>query len=561
MENVISIGNQGFDDIRDKKCFYIDKTSFIKEWWSSNDVITLINRPRRFGKTLNMSMVNCFFSNTYKGRSELFEGLDIWKYEEYRNIQGKYPVIFISFAAVKADNITDAKKQIKAQIANIYNDNRYILDGDSLSTNEKKTFENVSIDMGDVEAAMSINDLCRYLERYHSRKVIVLLDEYDTPMQEAYINGYWNELAAFMRSMFNATFKTNTCLERAIMTGITRISKESIFSDLNNLKVVTCMSDEYAESFGFTEREVYASLCQMGLEHDFDNVKSWYDGFTFGSHKDIYNPWSITNYLKEKKILPYWASTSSNGLANNLIRISSSAIKEQMEDLLKNNEIEVTFDEQIVFNQLDTDENAIWSLLVASGYLKVENTEYIGIMREPRYHLRITNMETYSMFMNMFKGWFNNSIANYNGFVKALLAGNIKDMNSYMNEVALATFSSFDAGTHPGGRTQPERFYHGFVLGLLVELRDIYEVKSNKESGYGRYDVCLIPKHKNNDAIIMEFKVLDVSEEKCLEDTVRAAHKQIEDKCYDAELTERGINKNNIRHYGFAFEGKKVLIG
>ena len=410
-------------------------------------------------------------------------------------------------------------------------------------------------------AQCALKDLSGYLYRYYEKKVIILLDEFDTPMQEAYIHGYWNEFTAFIRSLFNAAFKTNPYLNRAMMTGITRVSKESIFSDLNNLKVVTTTSEEYATCFGFTQEEVFAALEEFQLADQKDAVKQWYDGFTFGSQQDIYNPWSITNYLKEKKFLAYWASTSSNGLVNRLIQTSKPDVKEFMEELLNEREIVLNFDEQIVFDQLETKENAIWSLMVASGYLKVDKIEYRGILHVPWYHLKITNLETLGMFSEMFTGWFQNTRSNYNAFIKAMLCGNIKEMNAYMNEVALATFSSFDTGSHPSGRTQPERFYHGFVLGLLVELRDQYEVRSNRESGYGRYDVMLIPRQKNQLAFVLEFKVYNAQEELKLEDTVQSALLQIEEKHYDTELIERGISKSKIRHYGFAFEGKKLLIG
>ena len=559
----ISIGNQGFDNIREKKYFYIDKTAFIKEWWDSGDNVTLITRPRRFGKTLNMSMLNCFFSNRYAGRSDLFEGLSVWEDEKYRQLQGTYPVIFLSFADVKADNIQDARTQVKMKVTELFNENKFLLDSGILVENEAEIFKRVSMYMDDVLCTSAVNMMCLFMQKYYKKKVIILLDEYDTPMQEAYGHGYWDEFTLFMRSFFNATFKTNPYLERAVMTGITRVSKESIFSDLNNLNVVTTTSDEYCTCFGFTEDEVYGSLDKFGLSDKKSEVKKWYDGFVFGSHRDIYNPWSITSYLDKRKLAPYWASTSSNGLVSRLIQTAPSDIKQMMEDLISGREIVVNFDEQIVFNQLDTDESAIWSLLVASGYLKPDNVEYRGELLEPWYHLSITNLETRSMFSNMFKGWFRGSASNYNAFVSALLKGSVREMNVYMNEVALSTFSSFDAGTQPSERSQPERFYHGFVLGLLVELRDIYEVKSNRESGFGRYDVMLIPKKDDRkyNAIILEFKVFDSYDESTIEDTVKSALKQIEEKSYDAELMARGIEKDRIRHYGFAFEWKRLLIG
>lgn len=561
MKKVISIGIQGFSDLREQDCFFVDKTNFIKEWWENRDVVTLITRPRRFGKTLNMNMLDCFFSNKYANRADLFEGLSIWQDETYRKLQGTYPVIFLSFAAVKAGNLEDAKTQIKQEIADLYEENRYLLEKNILSDNEQKIYNNTTEEMDDTTAQKALRSMSVWMERYYGKKVIILLDEYDTPMQEAYVQGYWDEFTSFVRSLFNASFKTNPYLERAIMTGITRVSKESIFSDLNNLRVVTTTSNLYADCFGFTEEEVFAALDEYGMGDKKDEVKQWYDGFTFGEHRDIYNPWSITNYLDERRLYPYWASTSSNGLVSRLIRTASADVKEKMEDLLRGQTITVNFDEQIVYNQLDDNEEAIWSLLLASGYLKVQNIDYRGITLEPWYTLDITNIETLSMFMTMFRGWFKNKDANYNDFVKALLKGSLKEMNIYMNDVALATFSSFDTGKKPSEKSQPERFYHGFVLGLLVELRDRYQIRSNRESGYGRYDVMLTPVTEVDDAIVIEFKVHESDEEETLKDTVRAALEQITEKNYDAELLAQGISAERIRHYGFAFEGKKVLIG
>lgn len=561
MKKAISIGIQGFSDLREQDCFFVDKTNFIKEWWGKRDVVTLITRPRRFGKTLNMSMLDCFFSNKYANRADLFEGLSIWQDETYRKLQGTYPVIFLSFAAVKAGNLEDAKTQIKQEITRLYWENRNLMKEDIFGEDERELYYRTTVKMDDVTAQDSLRNLSVWMERYYGKKVIILLDEYDTPMQEAYVQGYWDEFTSFVRSLFNASFKTNPYLERAIMTGITRVSKESIFSDLNNLRVVTTTSNLYADCFGFTEEEVFAALDEYGMGDKKDEVKQWYDGFTFGEHRDIYNPWSITNYLDEHRLYPYWASTSSNGLVSRLIRTASADVKEKMEDLLRGQAITVNFDEQIVYNQLDDNEEAIWSLLLASGYLKVQNIDYRGITLEPWYTLDITNIETLSMFMTMFRGWFKNKDANYNDFVKALLKGSLKEMNIYMNDVALATFSSFDTGKKPSEKSQPERFYHGFVLGLLVELRDRYQIRSNRESGYGRYDVMLTPVTEVDDAIVIEFKVHESDEEESLQDTVRTALDQITEKNYDAELLLQGIPADRIRHYGFAFEGKKVLIG
>ena len=572
MGKVISIGKQNFASLRENDCFYIDKSELIREWWESQDDITLITRPRRFGKTLNMSMLNCFFSNQYAGKKQLFEGLSIWNDEKYRILQGSYPVIFLSFASIKGSNYNDARDGIIMAINEAYSEHRYLLKSKELTEGERKCFEeldNYAKNPGVKEAVANdticnaIKNLANCLYRYYGKKVIILLDEYDTPMQEAYLYGYWDQFTAFVRSLFNATFKTNPYLERAMMTGITRVSKESVFSDLNNLNVITSTSQEYETSFGFTEEEVFTALDTLEMAEQKEIVKSWYDGFVFGNKKDIYNPWSITNYLDKKQVRAYWADTSSNSLISRLIRKASAGIKEQMEELLQGKEIIVNFDEQIVFEQLNQDENAIWSLMLASGYLKAEQVEYRGLLREPWYHLKITNLETTAMFTNLFKSWFNQSRTNYNQFIKALLKNDIDALNYYMNQITMATFSYFDVDGAEGGKSEPERFYHGFVLGLIAEQTDIYEIRSNRESGFGRYDVMMIPKKRDNryPAVIMEFKVRNAIKEVNLEASVQAARKQIEEKNYDAELLARGFKKEEILHYGFAFEGKKILIG
>ena len=559
MARTVGIGIQDFSDIRKNNYFYVDKTPFIKEWWESGDSVTLITRPRRFGKTLNMSMLEQFFSIRYAGKGELFEGLSIWQEEKYRELQGTYPVISLSFANVKEEDYERTRYKICQLLENLYIKHSYLLDSDVMTQKDKDFFNRVSADMNDGDATMAIHQLSDYLTRYHGKKTIVLLDEYDTPMQEAYVRGYWEELVTFTRSMFNSTFKTNPYLERGMMTGITRVSKESIFSDLNNLKVVTTTSDEYADAFGFTEQEVFAALEEFGYVER-EKVKFWYDGFFFGALKDIYNPWSILNYLDTGKFTTYWANTSSNSLVGKLIREGSKGIKTEFERLLEGEHLITPIDEQIVYNQLNGSEKAIWSLLLASGYLKVlsyEEYEKDGEdITDPKYELAITNHEVKLMFRQMVRGWFDRVYSDYNDFEKALLLGDVEAMNEYMNRVSSDMFSYFDTTT----RIEPERFYHGFVLGLMVSLENRYIITSNRESGFGRYDIMLEPKNKEEVAIIIEFKVFNTRRDKSIEDTVQAALQQIEDKNYEADLIARGVPKENIRKYGFAFRGKEVYI-
>ncbi len=556
----ISIGNQDFAAIIENGFFYIDKTSFIKRWWESADVVTLITRPRRFGKTLNISMLDYFFSNSHEGSADLFKGMSIWKEEKYKKLQGQYPTLFFSFASVKGTDFETARLQIIQEIVALYRNNNFLIDEQFITDKDRQFWNMVSYDMSNAVAADAIKFLCELMYRHYGKKVLIFLDEYDTPIQEAYTDGFWEEMTGFVRNIFNSTFKTNQYLERAIMTGITRISKESIFSDLNNLKVDTMTNARYDTDFGFTQDEVAHALQKYELSQSIDDVKQWYDGCKIGGAADIYNPWSITQFLDNGNLDDYWANTSENALVEKLIREGSADIKKEMERLLNGENVEALIDDEIVFNLIDKNESGIYSLLLAAGYLKIDSGVSMAGVRK-KYKVSITNLEVKHSFEDMIKRWFEGDTVRYNDFIKALLMNDVKYMNLFMNDVALNTFSSFDSGSKPSKRSEPERFYHGFVLGLMVDLSGKYSILSNRESGFGRYDVCLEPLNKSDPAFVFEFKVHDPDDEKSLEETVKSALKQIREKDYDRNLISKGITSVNIHHYGFAFEGKSVLIG
>lgn len=561
---IVNIGEQRFDKLMEADRFYIDKTDFIREWWEMGSTVTLITRPRRFGKTLNMSMVECFFSNKYAGRDDLFEGLSIWKEEKYRTLQGTFPVIFLSFAGVKTGNVEEMKTVVKQLITETYAQYKHIMRSEEFDDADREAFQAVGKDMDDATAYMAVRSLCIYLQKYFKKNVMIILDEYDTPMQEAWLAGTWDQAAAFFGNFFNHTFKSNSQLCRGLITGITRISKESIFSDFNNLDVITVTSDKYATSFGFTEEEVFQALEDAGLGNEKQGVKAWYDGFIFGAYTDIYNPWSIVSFLDQKgKYKAYWSNTSENGLINSLVQQGNADMKQIMEELLQGKSFQTELEEQVVFHQLEDDNNAVWSLLLATGYLKALNTSSEEGEDDVWYTLALTNFEVQRMFRKMIKGWFRGSAQTAcNEFIKAMMDDNVQMMNMFMNKVALHTFSFFDSGNKPSEEKEPERFYHGFVLGMVVNLANVYHIRSNRESGYGRYDVILEPVDKKDKAFIFEFKALNSYEdEKTLEDVLANAHVQIEKMKYETELIAKGFPQDQIRKYGFAFQGKRCLIG
>ena len=562
MARTVSIGAQGFEELRTHNAFYVDKTAFISEWWSTLDKITLITRPRRFGKTLLLDTVRCFFSTEFAERGEeLFGGLDVWDDPELRELQGTIPVVFLSFADIKHTNYADTMYGIKELLREVAKTHSYLLDSESVDEGDKTALRSMSSSMSDAAASKSAKVLCQALEAHWGVKPVVLLDEYDTPMQAAWLGGYWDELSAFMRVFMDSTFKTNPSLDRGLMTGITRVSRESIFSGLNNLRVCSVTSSAYATSFGFTEHEVFSALDEFDMQDRKAKVKEWYDGFCFGEIESIYNPWSITLYLEEKVLVPYWMNTSDNALVADLVRRGDTQLKQDFEDLLDGRSTTHKIDDQLVFSDLEADTDAVWSLLLSSGYITPVNDKDKEPL-DPK-ELRLTNKEVFIGFDSVIERWFGRSRQDYNGFIKAILTGDERFATRYLQEVTLSCMSYFDGATR-SAQSEPERFYHGLVLGLLASLRGHYTVESNRESGWGRYDIMLVPTkdaQATDKAIIIEFKVFDKDDgETALEDTATRALAQIEERAYATALIERGFSSENILSYGIAFRGKEVLV-
>ena len=550
MPRTAGIGHQDFETIRLKNNFYVDKTHFIKEWWEAEDSVTLIARPRRFGKTLNMSMLEKFFSVRYAGRGELFEGLSVWKEETYRHLQGTYPVISISFAGIKENTFPEVRKSICRVIEEQYNKNDYLLDGNWLNGKEKAFYQEVSPYMSDSTAGASLRSLCDFLSRYYGKKVILLLDEYDTPMQEAYVNGYWEELVNFIRSLFNSAFKTNPYLERAVMTGVTRISKESIFSDLNNLEVITTTSEKYADSFGFTESEVLASLEEFGLSAKIQEVKLWYDGFTFGRQTDIYNPWSIINYLNQKKPGLYWANTSSNSVVRDLVEKlddDEGMLQEQLECLMNGGTIEKAVREDITYDTIYDNEENLWNFLFFTGYLKKASARQKG--NNQYVTLAIPNREVSYIYQYTIHTWFDKKQKNFDmmPFYTALEEGDTDKLEEEISRFLEQTISYFDYG---------ESYYHGFLAGLL-QRNGKYRIFSNREAGVGRADLILkTPRIRRGRAVILELKAVKRFQD--MEKGCQEALMQIEKKKYKEELQQEGYE--NIVGFGVCFYRKECIV-
>ncbi|MCD7744323.1 MAG: ATP-binding protein [Lachnospiraceae bacterium] len=549
----VALGITAFEDIIGRDVFYVDKTWFIKDWYDNADQVTLITRPRRFGKTLTLNMVETFFSIRYQNRMDLFDGLFIAGEERFRAMQGTVPVINLSLANVKQGSYESMCRAMRIQFARLFERHSYLLNSDKLSEYEKEKYKKILAEKASDESCMdAIQFLSQCMYEHFGKKVLILLDEYDTPMLESYTAGYWDTAIEYIRRMFHAAFKDNPYLDRALITGITRITHESIFSDLNNLAVVTTTTRMYETCFGFTEQEVFDAMDAYGFSDQKEEVRRWYDGFQFGNQKEIYNPWSILNFLKFGEFSPYWMNTSGNALVGKLVREGSIKVKDEFETLLKGGSILTEIDESITYAELRGDSKTIWSWLLATGYVKIVQR------KADRYEIALTNYEVREALRKLVKKWFAESYDEYTEFIRMLLAGNLEGMQRYMEKVTRQTFSFFDVGSASSESDVAEQFYHGFTLGLIADLDRTHILTSNRESGFGRYDVCIEPRDGRTDGIIIEFKVFDPKKEDTLEETAMRALEQIEAMRYETDLKARGIR--TVRKYGFAFRGKEVLI-
>lgn len=552
------VGSESFDDFRKPGIMYIDKTRFIVKWWKKDDKVTLIVRPRRFGKSLMFSTIEYFFSPLYKDRVT-FDDLDVMKDPVLSSLYGTIPVIRISFAAYKTADVHYIIAGLCGDLASYCSAYKKIFENAGIAKEYIDTMEKLSKDLRTWDNTVLMDSFKTFFETIYNvtgKKTIVLIDEYDTPVQEAYMVNKWDQVASFYRGFINAVVKTNKYLNRALLTGVTQVAKESFYSDMNNITIDTVTSDRYAEFFGFTEEEVFNVLdCQDGIEKQ--KVKEMYDGFTFGHLNNIYNPWSIVNYIKERQFRAYWVMSGGISVAAKLILKADNEVKEDIKTLMDGGTIHKKFSESMTYDDLENDSFAVWTLLLCGGYVTAMNPvidcEYVEC------DLRITNKETRCAYDHIPEAWTKGMKSSYSSFCKYMLKGDIEAMNHFMNAIALSTISVFDVGNKPG-ESAPERFYHGFVLGLLVELDDDYTIESNRESGFGRYDIMLIPKKKELDGIIIEFKVINKKKESSLEETAANALAQINEKQYEKYLLDLGVSQDKIRKYGFAFEGKEVLI-
>ena len=549
----IGLGQSDFRALRIRKNYYIDKTMYIKDIIDNDSSVILVTRPRRFGKTLNMSMLRYNFDCSQKDNKELFEGLKIMEQgEEYTSKLGYYPCIYLTLKDISEVNYQNMILNLKTAVSDMYLEHIYLLDSDKIYPFEKEQIKDIlSYKEDEIVLRNSIKTLSKYLNRYYNKPVMLFLDEYDVPLQSAYVNGYYEQGVTFFKTFYGTTFKDNQYLQKTVLTGVSRVAKESIFSGANNFDVYTVLDDEFSDDFGITEKEMGKIIEDFEVQDGKEEIKKWYDGYIIGHTEGIYNPWSILNYLKNKELKPYWVNTSSNDLIK-LILKNSATVKEKIEQLLRDEEIEVPINLETVIVGIEQNEENIWGLLLGTGYLKVTGVVDLAM---GVYKVKIPNYEIKFLFQNIIRDWFNDKVIgnNLNTILKDLVTLKLDEFEQKFKVLVRQMFSFMDVGENTA-----ENFYHAFVLGMLVGLKDSYYVNSNRESGYGRYDIMLEPKDKNGNSFIMEFKVYREEKEKDINDTIESAKKQIEERKYEENLQEKGFK--NITKMVFAFKGKEVKM-
>nr|WP_297712692.1 AAA family ATPase [Clostridium sp.] len=553
MVKKIALGNSDFKTLIEDDRYFVDKTLLIKEILEDSAQIILIARPRRFGKTLNLSMIRYFVERCDEDRRHLFNNLLIEK-EEIMKKQGIYPTIYLTFKDEKHDKFEDFQMKLAFFVSEIYKKHYYLYE--SLTFQDDKNYFDKIINRASTKAEleMSLKNMSKYLYDYYGEKAIILIDEYDTPIQHSYFSGIYDETIGFMRNFLSNTLKDNIYLEKAVLTGILIVARESIFSGLNNLKVCTILKHAYSDKFGFTEYEIEKMLNYFDVVEEKEEFKKWYNGYIFGDTV-IYNPWSVLCYLDDKNngFMPYWVNTSENKIIKTILSKGSEGLKKSFEELLRGNTIETTIDENVIMADIEANENNIWSFLLLSGYLKV-----VGKRRENNkayYTLSIPNIEVKFMYQKMIEEWQGESYiaSEYNEMLKALINFDYEVFEEIFIDYVEKSLSYFDVSGE-----EPERVYHSFVLGMLVSLNNTHYVLSNRESGYGRYDVMVIPKDISRLGIIIEFKRARRTNKKTIEQLIEEAKTQIEEKKYETELLNRGIT--NIKKLVIVFKGKEVCV-
>ena len=549
-KKAVPVGIEDFKELIQEGYYYIDKTLLIDEMLMNKSKVTLFTRPRRFGKTLNMSMIKYFFDVKNKEENKkLFEKLKIYN-SEYMSEQGKYPVIFISLKDLKADTWEECLNRLKLFIFDLYVEFEYIRE--KMNEWDKRKFEKVLYEKEDADYIMSLKFLTDSLYKYYGEKVIILIDEYDAPIINAFDKGYYNEAINFFQTFYSSALKTNNSLKYGVLTGITRIIKEGIFSGLNNLYVNTILSKDYSEYFGLLESEVIEMLEYFDMKYKIEEVREWYNGYIFGESK-VYNPWSIVNYLREKEIKAYWANVSGNTLLENMLDHAGESVYDDLKRFTDGESIEKYISDGTTIKSLLSNDDEIWQLLLYSGYLtKDEKQKEIDVTSEYTdvYNLRIPNKEIRKYFGNMFLNRFFGTEVKTNILIKALENGDIKKFEKTLGEIMINMLSHFDLDK------EMEKIYQVFMIGLVGFLMGKYEIISNDESGYGRYDLAMIPIKSNEKAYLMEFKISKTK--KGMEEKAQKALKQIDEKKYDTKLKTRGIK--NILKIGVAFYGKEVKV-